>query len=120
MKQKDLSAKALVNLGSIWEGLKEVRRDHGVGPGCRSSTAKNSKGTRSLRKFVEREASKCSRGFNRMATVVRRTEDLITEEFESLKQQKAAHEARRQAELRREAEKEALRRKLAGDAQAAA
>jgi len=84
MDRKDLQVQTLADLGSLWQSIKDVKKTHGVGPGESNVTAKNSKGSRSLRKTVEREANKCLRGFTRMATIVRRTENIIEEELESL------------------------------------
>ena len=50
---------------------------------------------RSLRKAVEREAGKCSRGFSRMNTIIKRTEELISEENESISNQKRIAELKK-------------------------
>ena len=84
MRKNDIQAQALMNLGSIWQGITQVKRNHGLGPGGSSVSTKSTRGTLSLRKAVAHEANKCFRGFTRMATIVRRTEDLIREEIESI------------------------------------
>ena len=50
-----------------------------------SGKHKSSRSARSLERVVAREARKCSRGFARMATLIKRTEKIIEEENESLK-----------------------------------
>lgn len=69
-----------------------------------------------MKKIVEKEANKCQRGFSRMATMVRRTEDIIAEERASLENQKRVYEVKKEQEDKRRAEIEAkmeLRRKQA-------
>lgn len=81
-------------------------------------TGKRSQHARSLRQSVEREVGKCSRGFQRMATIVRRTEALIAEEQDSIAAKWATINAQKQADAQRKAEIEAkleLRKKLATD-----
>jgi len=78
--RKDLQGRTLVSLSSLWQGITDIKRSHGVGPGEGDLSTKSSKGSRSLLKIVEREASKCFRGFSRMATIVQRTEKIISEE----------------------------------------
>ena len=72
MRSKDLQAKTLVNLGSLWQTIVDVKSDYGVGPGDQA-LKKSRRSGRSLQLSVAKEARKCSRGFARMATLVNRT-----------------------------------------------
>ena len=81
MRSKDLQVQTLVNLGSLWQNIVDVKSQCGLGPGdnpasltkLTSGKHKTSRNLRSLEKAVGREARKCSRGFARMATLVDRT-----------------------------------------------
>ena len=66
-----------------------------MGPGTSKALKGGSRGMRSLRKAVEREAGKCSRGFSRMNTIIKRTEELISEENESISNQKRIAELKK-------------------------
>ena len=83
-----------------------MKKNHGVGPGESGvmKTNKCSRGSSSLRKSIEREANKCFRGFSRMATIVKRTEQIIAEEEASLERQRKEERAKIEAEQQRREE----------------
>ena len=94
MRTRDINAKTLSHLDNIWQGILDVKKEHGVGPGGTSistnpgrpaATFIRSGKSRSLRRTVEKEASKCFRGFARMETIIKRTEALIEQEQENIK-----------------------------------
>ena len=92
IKRKDAQARALSELGSIWQSLNDVKT-----PKMNVS--------KSLQRKVDREARKCSRTFGRMDVLVERTQNIIADVQEQIER---AEEERRK---KLEEEKKRLNRK---------